>query len=57
MKQGTINTFIHQKVNAYLCFALLGLMTFWTVLFYATHKATVFADNYNQSANSLDSGY
>jgi len=54
MKQGTINTFIHQKVNAYLCFALLALLTLWVILYYGTHKASTFVNNYNQSANSID---
>jgi 2-polyprenyl-3-methyl-5-hydroxy-6-metoxy-1,4-benzoquinol methylase len=50
---GTINTFIHQKVNAYLCFALLGLMILWVILYYGTHNASTFVNNYNQSASSL----
>jgi hypothetical protein len=34
-----MKTFFFQKVNQGLCFALIGLMTFWTTLFYFTHKA------------------
>ena len=52
---GKINTYIHQRVNSYLCIALIGLMTFWTVLYYATHKAAAFADEY--TASSIDAGY
>jgi hypothetical protein len=50
-----INTYIHQRVNSYLCMALIALMAFWTVLFYATHKATALADSY--VAGSINSGY
>jgi hypothetical protein len=52
---GKINTYIHQRVNSYLCFALIGLMAFWTVLYYATHKTEAFANNY--VASSIEAGY
>lgn len=31
--------FIRQNVNPWLAIALIGLMAFWTILFYLTHKA------------------
>jgi hypothetical protein len=50
-----IRKIIYQKVNSYLCLALISLMGFWTVLYYATHKASALANSY--SASSVDSGY
>jgi len=37
--------FLKQKVNQWLCIALIGLMCFWTVLYYFTHKTIDIADN------------
>ena len=34
-----VPSFFKQQVNQWLCIALIGLMCFWTVLFYLTHKA------------------
>lgn len=31
--------FFKQRVNQWLCIALISLMCFWTVLYYLTHKA------------------
>ncbi len=31
--------FLKQKVNQWLCIALISLMTFWTVLYYLSNKA------------------
>ncbi len=31
--------FLRQQVNQWLCIALIGLMGFWTVLYYLTDKA------------------
>jgi hypothetical protein len=31
--------FLKQSVNQWLCLALIGLMCFWTVLYYLTNKA------------------
>lgn len=46
--------FLKQRVNQWLCIALLGLMCFWTVLFYFTHKAQEIADNVIANRNALD---
>ncbi len=48
--------FFKQKINQWLCIALVALMCFWTVLYYFTNKAiaigndlvideTIFSDN------------
>jgi len=34
-----IPDFFKQKVNQWLCIALVGLMCFWTVLYYVTSTA------------------
>lgn len=39
-------SFLKQSINQWLCIALIGLMTFWTVLYYVGHKAQLIADNY-----------
>lgn len=36
--------FLTQKVNQWLCIALLGLMCFWVVLYYLSNKAKVFGN-------------
>jgi hypothetical protein len=41
--------FFQQKVNSFLCIALVSLMAFWTVLFYLTHKAEAIGDQYISS--------
>lgn len=41
-----MSDFFHQKINSYLCIALLALMTYWTVLFYATNKAQAIGNDY-----------
>lgn len=41
--------FFHQKVNTWLGIALISLMTFWTVLYYSTHKAYLIGDQYISS--------
>lgn len=45
--------FFKQKVNSYLCIALLCLMTYWVVFYYMTNKAYVIAGEYNSSQISL----
>ena len=37
--------FLKQKVNQWLCIALIGLMGFWTVLYYLTNKAEAIGNN------------
>jgi hypothetical protein len=37
--------FFTQKVNQYLCIALISLMTFWVVLYYFTVKAEIIGEN------------
>lgn len=32
-------SFLKQKVNSYLCIALVSLMAFWTCLYYFVHQA------------------
>lgn len=44
--------FLQQRVNQWLCIALIGLMCFWTVLYYVTNKAQAIAGNLAE--NSLD---
>jgi hypothetical protein len=51
------NTYIHQKVNSYLCIALIALMAFWTGLYYFTHKAVALANEYVASSVNSGSGY
>lgn len=46
--------FLKQKVNQWLCIALLGLMCFWTVLYYLTNKAQAISDNYADQYLSLE---
>lgn len=45
--------FLKQKVNTYLCIALLSLMAFWTVLYYFTHKAAAIGNQYTSSLTYL----
>ena len=37
--------FFKQKVNQYLCIALISLMAFWVVLYYFTVKAELVGEN------------
>lgn len=41
-----MKNFFFQRVNTWLCIALLGLMCFWTVLFYMTYKANAIGNSY-----------
>jgi hypothetical protein len=50
MNVAKINTYIHQKVNSYLCLALISLMTVWTGLYYGTHKAEAIAANISMTS-------
>jgi len=47
--------FFHQKVNSYLCIALVSLMGFWTCLYYLTHATEAVGANLvaNYSITSL----
>jgi hypothetical protein len=36
--------FFKQDINSYLCIALLGLMAFWTCLYYLVHRAEAFGN-------------
>ncbi len=40
-----IPEFFKQKVNQYLCIALISLMAFWVVLYYLTAKAQIIGEN------------
>ncbi|MEK7184862.1 MAG: hypothetical protein AAB683_01875 [Patescibacteria group bacterium] len=43
-------------MNQWLCIALISLMTFWTVLYYATNKAQAIANqmtDYGDELNNL----
>lgn len=48
-----MHAFFEQKINSYLCIALISLMSYWTVLFYATHKAEAIGDQYSSSLTFL----
>ncbi len=43
--------FLRQRVNQWLCIALLGLMCFWTVLYYLTNKAEAIGNNFSANLN------
>ncbi len=45
--------FLKQKVNQWLSIALIGLMCFWTVLFYVTHRALAIGDQYTSAQTYL----
>jgi hypothetical protein len=50
-------SFFRQKVNQWLCIALISLMCFWTVLYYLTNKAqaignTLVVDSYTGLRNN-----
>lgn len=50
-------SFFKQQVNQWLCIALIGLMCFWTVLYYVSHKAeaigsSLVADSYSSLRNN-----
>ena len=40
-----IPEFFKQKVNQWLCIALIGLMCFWTVLYYVSSTAQAIGNN------------
>jgi hypothetical protein len=40
-----IKNFFKQDINSYLCIALLGLMAFWTCLYFLVHKAEAFGNS------------
>ena len=40
-----MHKFLQQNVNQWLCIALMGLMCFWTVLYYLGHKAQSIGDS------------
>jgi hypothetical protein len=48
-----MKNFFSQKINQWLCLALLGLMCFWTVLYYLGHKAYDFGNASNVDAAFL----
>lgn len=37
--------FLTQRINQWLCIALIGLMAFWVVLYYFSHKATLIGNS------------
>ena len=41
-----MGSFLKQKVNSYLCIALISLMAFWTVLYYFVNRTEAFGNNY-----------
>jgi hypothetical protein len=45
--------FFKQRINQWLCIALLALMCFWTVLYYITAQAQAIGENF--ASVSLDS--
>ena len=47
--------FFKQRVNQWLCIALIGLMCFWTTLYYITNKAEAIGESFaNSSRLNLD---
>ncbi len=45
--------FLTQKVNQWLCIALLGLMCFWTVVYYLGHKVQAFGSGISTDTSGL----
>jgi hypothetical protein len=45
--------FFTQKVNQWLCLALVCLMAFWVVLYYFVHKAEAIGNQYSSSRSAL----
>jgi len=46
--------FFKQSINQWLCIALLGLICFWTVLYYLTNKANDIGNNIIAERLSLE---
>gem|GEM_PF-2362452 len=42
-----IGSFLKQKVNSYLCIALIAAMAFWTCLYYFVHQTEAFGNVIN----------
>jgi len=38
---------LKQPVNQWLCIGLVGLMCFWTVLYYVTQKAQIIGEQFS----------
>ena len=47
-----MHNFLKQNVNQWLGIALICIMCFWTVLYYAGHKAYDFANSYYPESKS-----
>jgi hypothetical protein len=45
--------FFRQKVNSFLCIALISLLTFWTTLYYLSTKAELIGENWAGSDVSM----
>jgi hypothetical protein len=45
----TVAEFFRQKVNSFLCIALISLLTFWVVLYYLSAQAEVIGKNWASS--------
>jgi len=41
-----MGSFLKQRVNSFLCIALLALITFWVVLYYLSAKAQIIGTEY-----------
>ena len=41
--------FFRQKVNSFLCIALISLMMFWVVLYYLSARAQLIGENWVSS--------
>ena len=46
MKQPFISFDLHQEVNQWLCFMLVGLSALLVVIFYLVNRAEAFGNNY-----------
>ena len=49
MKRPFFSFDLRQPVNQWLCFALIGLMAFWVVLYYFVNRTSAFANDYVQT--------
>lgn len=52
--QHRVAEFFQQKVNSFLCIALLSLMTFWVGLYYLSSQAERIGNNWAGSYVAVD---
>jgi hypothetical protein len=45
----TIASFLKQKVNSFLCIALISLLTFWVLLYYLSVRSELIVNNWTGS--------